>query len=136
MIEAWGEHEGLLFADKRYGVECFLSSLQPAIEEAERTRYLYRTSGLEQFNPNSSSSDAWIPAGIFWDLLDENTHNQAPLSIPDPVTDNVQGISNSAMFNAITQNAPTEIITVRNVIKANSTTNNAQIDALFLEYGY
>lgn len=40
------------------------------------------------------------------------------------------------MFRAITQNAPTEIITVRNAIKNNYPSSNVEIDALVLEYGY
>ena len=136
IIEAWGEHIGFLFGDKRYGTNCFASSLQQDPDDKERARYIYRTSGLEQFNPNSSSPDAWIPAGVFWDLLDDNVHNQAPLFVNDPVIDNIQGVSNSIIFSAVTQNAPTEITMVRDAIKANTTVNHMQIDDLFLEYGY
>lgn len=136
VIEAWGEHVGLLFADKQYGINCFLSSLQNTPEDKEISRYIYRTSGLEQFDPNSGGADAWIPEGVFWDLLDNNIHNQAPLLVPDPIIDNVQGISNADIFSAITQNAPTEIFIVRDAIKASHSSSSTQIDALFLEYGY
>ena len=136
VIEAWGEHVGLLFADKRYGISCFASTLERDIDRKQRARYIYRPSGLERFNPNSSSLDAWIPAGLFWDLLDDSTHNQAPLSVNDPVIDNVQGVNHATMFRAITQNAPTEVVNVKDVIKNEHPTINTNIDSLFVGYGY
>lgn len=40
------------------------------------------------------------------------------------------------MFRAITQNAPTEIVTVRDAIKNNYQNSSVDIDILFADYGY
>jgi hypothetical protein len=137
IAEAWANHLQDVFADRRYGLERERSRVRQNTNEKQRARYIYWLLGIEQFNPNSGSLDAWIPEGVFWDLYDDNSHNLPPLEIPDPVTDNVQGISNQTMFEAITQNTPTEIIEVRDAIRANAGSNSpAQIDSLFLEYGY
>ena len=76
-----------------------------------------------------------MPDGVYWDLLDDSTHNVA-YDIIDPVIDNVDGITNSDMFTAITQNAPTDVLTVRDAIKANYPNKAIYIDSLYLEYGY
>jgi hypothetical protein len=77
-----------------------------------------------------------MPDGIFWDLWDDKVHNRAPLYVSEPVRDNIQGVSNQLMFNAITQGTPTELVTVKNTLKSSWNGNTAEIDSLFLEYGY
>lgn len=136
IIEAWGNHIGGIFADMHYGIDCSLSRDASTPNEKQKARFIYRPGGLEQYNPNSSSLNAWIPEGVFWDLMDDKAHNLAPLSVLDPITDNVQGVTNTQVFSAITQGAPTTIVAVRDAIKVNSGVNAGQIDFLFLMYGY
>ncbi|MFK7798219.1 MAG: hypothetical protein AB8E82_12250 [Aureispira sp.] len=137
IMEAWATHIGLLFADKQYGENCELSKRQPDQIESKKARYIYRSPfGLEPFNTNSSDANAWMPEGIFWDLWDDQVHNGFPLYVSEPIRDNVQGVSNQLMFNAITQGTPTEFVTVKNALKSNWNGNTAEIDSLFLEYGY
>jgi hypothetical protein len=137
IMEAWATHIGLLFADMEYGEECELSRRNTRSEDKTRARYIYRsTFGLETFDPNSGNANAWMPDGIFWDLWDDKVHNRAPLYVSEPVRDNIQGVSNQLMFNAITQGTPTELVTVKNTLKSSWNGNTAEIDSLFLEYGY
>lgn len=133
IMESWATHVGLIFADKQYGINNRRSVLAQTANEKQGERFIYR--GLERFNPNSASLDAWIPDGVYWDLFDDSTHN-VTYGIIDRVTDNVQGVSNANMFRAITQNAPTDVLAVRDAIRAGYPNKAVQIDSLYIEYGY
>lgn len=56
---------------------------------------------LEDFDPNRATDpDAWIPQGLYYDLIDNRNDNNAfPRRIL--LDDNVSGYTNSQFFNAL-----------------------------------
>ncbi|WMX17030.1 hypothetical protein [Aureispira sp. CCB-E] len=134
IIESWAGHIGSFMADLQYGVNNRKSRLHPSDPNMQQiNRYIYRYLEIGEDVP---SADRWIPYGIFWDLIDDRSHNGAPLNIVDPETDFVEGVTNAQIFNAIITNAPTTIQPIRDAIKVNHPTIATDIDNLFLDYGY
>ena len=128
VIEGWGFHVGATISDSHYGVQ----SSPYTFQLDEFTTFLQRSSyvrALEAFNPNlNADPHRWIPKGIFNDLIDNAVEIGAIL---DPVNG---GFTQSQLFDCLDV---TNVGALRNNIQAlPGNTQQAQVNALFVTYGY
>jgi len=139
IIEAWGYHIGPFMANEQYQL---FHSRNPngtpgaTTNQNKQTRWNYGV--LERFNPtNTNNTDYWIPGGLFWDLIDNDVHNGSPLFVYEPITDDVVGVSNQTIFNALTTSSSANSLqSLKQVIINNHNNQNTEIQQLFNEYGY
>ena len=130
IMESFAFHIGYFFADKKYGVNH--SNGTPLADE----RWIYRP--LERYNPTNPFLDfPWIPEGIYWDLIDNNTNN--PAAVLDGINnDNVSGYTLEDVEIMVTQGTPTTIqqmeTTALTLIPNGQ--NEADVSIIFNEYGY
>lgn len=138
VIEMWGEHIGLVYADRRYGL-FHSNDTDPNPDIRNRERHIFR---LEMFTPNAENrrpfnlEDSWIPSGLFLDLIDHNPDN--PGDILDPVQDFARNYQHFQCFQAIS-GSPQTVQAVRDILRTNFLPpgqNPANVNALFLEYGF
>lgn len=136
LIELWGDHFGNYVADQKYGIYNHVSQNFPVGTKQEKQRIIYRT--LEKVNPTirSVSKYPWIPDGLFWDLYDDRSHNGLPLDIVDPFTEYVDGVTNAAMFSAITSGSPTTMGAVKTNLQNAYPAKSTAINNLFGLYNY
>ncbi len=103
VIEMWGNHIGFMYADRTYGMHhSLVTNSDPVI--INRHRHL---NALERFDPKAAlgspnandPEDAWIPAGLLLDCMDDNALN--PTAVADPVVDMVKDFSMATCFQAV-----------------------------------
>lgn len=132
IIEAWGHYIALFMTDLHY------DELHSLGTPTDRNKWIYDDgdSRGEVHTPNLASTTNWIPWGVMWDLFDDATHNNPPLSIPDGVNDQVTGLTNAQLFNAVTNNSPEYFSDVRNAVVNNQPGQTNEINDLFTSYGF
>ena len=103
VIEMWGNHIGFMYADRTYCIHhSLVTNSDPVI--INRHRHL---NALERFDPKAAlgspnandPEDAWIPAGLLLDCMDDNALN--PTAVADPVVDMVKDFSMATCFQAV-----------------------------------
>lgn len=133
IIEMWGGHIEDVYADRRYGM-FHSNNPSPFADIQNRRRHIFQ---LEQFNPNNlADEDRWMPSGLFWDLIDHNPEN--PPGVFDPVQDLIRNYQHAQYFQAIS-GSPQTVQAVRDILRTNFLPpgqNPANVNALFLEYGF
>jgi hypothetical protein len=135
LVEAWGEHLGLTYTHRRYGInhsngpDPILNSWFAILEA--------RVGGEVWGNINYS----WIPEGVMHDLLDNNIQNQTFLINDAPnmgQNDNVGGFTNLQLFNELGSNSQniTDFVTnVRNNQLPTTNNNIISYNTLMSFYG-
>jgi len=135
IIEMWGYHLGPQYADRKYGLLHSRGNFNPVITENRRWRYVN-----EPFIPDvlgNSSLDAFMPKGLFHDLIDNNALN--PTGVVEGIpSDPVSGFTHGNCFNAVTLGVPQ----VMTNVEANINTalppgvNPVMTRLIFGAYGY
>lgn len=104
IIEMWGYHLGPHYADRKYGLfHSRTTSTNPILIESSRWLY-FNEPFLPDFAGNTLP-DAFIPEGLFHDLLDNNALN--PPGVTEGIAaDPVLGFTHANCFRAVTLGAP------------------------------
>lgn len=104
IIEMWGYHLGPQYADRKYGL-MHSRTTDPSPQVRERLRWRYV---VEPFIPDvlgNTNPDAFMPIGLFHDLIDNNALN--PPGVTDGIpSDPISGLTHGNCFNAVTLGAP------------------------------
>lgn len=151
VIEAWGNHIGHFFADRRYGLSHGNASNNATMDDMIFTSWKYWH--LEQFDPvtgirvpppgvtswsaatlTDALTDRWIPEGLLYDCMDNDAVN--PMNVSDPVIDNVVGFTNANFLTALAT-GPDDLIELRDFLKGSSLPTGqvpAEVDSLFARY--
>lgn len=136
-IEAWGYHIGLLYADRRYGINHSNVMPDARINSKNANRHIFDS---EQHDPNRDRDldnpiPRWIPRGLANDLIDNNANN--PAGVFEPVNDPITGFSTRVYFQEMVRGTgiPSPIL-LRNRLIGNNPSNASATDIgnLFQEY--
>lgn len=131
IIEAWANHIGLFMADLHY------DELHSFSTPADENKWIYDGNNRGEIHiPDLTSTGNWIPWGLMWDLFDDAAHNNSPLSIPDGVNDQVTGLTNAQLFNAVTNSSPEHFSDIRDALINNQPAQSNEINDLFILYGF
>lgn len=140
--EMWGNHCGYIFTNRRYGN----GGANGSFANGGFTAFLQGTfwqnvpgglncylNAIENHNPRLNNINVdpwqWIPQGLPYDLTD-------PVGEIFPVIDNVNGYTTQQCFNAL-QSDVRSIPSFRvRLLQQNGNNQQAQVNALFTEYGY
>jgi len=145
VVEAWGEFIGVVYADRRYGLNHSQADpTNPLVTEERRFIYRGNNSNIEgeghtpMFPIPGNNQDDWIPWGLFMDCIDDRAHNNPPLSINDPVTDNVQDYTISNCFESVVNGNPITLNQVEQTLIGNLPNGQTvgDVNTLFQEYGF
>ncbi|MGB3618232.1 MAG: hypothetical protein WBA12_08935, partial [Catalinimonas sp.] len=143
--EAWGGHIGLFFSDLRYGLNVGCRGGQPNPADPRFALPICPFGGqgtyarvLEEWSPaNGADRFNWIPIGLMFDLIDDNTPPAPgePTGITQ-VVDGVVGYTNQQLFNALDADVQSVPAFEARLLQENGNNQQAQVNQLFDDYGY
>ncbi|MCB0705104.1 MAG: hypothetical protein KDC34_07330, partial [Saprospiraceae bacterium] len=103
IIEMWGEYIGDTYTDRQYGIDHSLADniASPTTQQIEARRWIYEAE-LAPIIPQGDP-DGWIPWGLVYDLVDDNSTNPTSPAVNDPAgtSDMVGGFATVDILAAI-----------------------------------
>jgi hypothetical protein len=135
VIEMWGFHYGPVNADRQYGLNHSLNTTGNPFNQ-NSTRHIFALEGFVPILP-PTTTNAWIPQGVFLDCIDDNTLN--PPGVAEGVgAEPILGFTHSNCFSAISTSPPNPTV-VRDILTTSFLPPGQTIsgvNTLFSLYGF